>query len=109
MVPLLIYCLVFQLNTEERPNFMTCQRFCGTWKFSEHQQKAIQQKTTWRPGIVGGRTWLFLQKKKQRGAGWGRNNPQFAALFPAYTGGLQEKCFSLKGKNLFLSLLGSRG
>jgi len=28
--------------------------------------------------------------------GWGRNNPQFDALFPAYTGGLQEKCFSLK-------------
>jgi hypothetical protein len=28
----------------------------------------------------------------------GRNNPQFAVLFPAYTGGLQEKCFNLKGK-----------
>ena len=51
-------------------------------------------------------------KSKRGGATWGRNNPQFAALFPAYTGGLQEKCFSLKErkkKNVFLSLLGSGG
>jgi len=44
-------------------------------------------------------------------AGWGRNNPQFAALFPAYTGGLKEKCFSLKlwgKKRVFIPLGFSR-
>jgi hypothetical protein len=41
---------------------------------------------------------ILTEEKAAGVAGWGRNNPQFAALFPAYTGGLQEKCFSLKGK-----------
>jgi len=46
-------------------------------------------------------------------AGWGRNNPQFAALFTAYTSGLQEKCFSLKRgggkKTCFYSSWGLEG
>ena len=39
---------------------------------------------------------ILIEEKAVVG-GWGTNNPQFAALFPAYTGGLEEKYFSLKG------------
>jgi hypothetical protein len=45
---------------------------------------------------------------EEKAGEWGRNSPQFAALFPDYTGGLQEKYFSLKEKCVFVPLGVSR-